>query len=61
MGKITSEDDNYKLKRDQLINRFYMALAKVAETFHGKGVELNSGTYTEEEWKQMITSRFIEN
>jgi hypothetical protein len=49
------------LRRDQLIHRFYKALFKVGETICGKGVELNSGAYTEEKWKQMITSRFIEN
>jgi hypothetical protein len=57
MGKITSEEENYKL-RDQ--HRFYTALAEVGETIRGKGVELNSGAYTEKEWRQMISSRFIE-
>jgi hypothetical protein len=48
-GKITADDVDYKLRRDQLMVRFYMAFymasAEVGETIH-KGVELNSGTYT---------------
>ncbi len=60
-GKITAEDFDYKLRRGQLIVRFYMASAEVGKTISGKDVELNRGTYTKEQWKQMISSRFIEN
>jgi hypothetical protein len=59
-GKITAEDVDYKLRRGQLIVRFYMASAEVGKTISGRDVELNRGTYTKEQWKQMISSRFIE-
>ncbi len=49
MGETTSQDIDYKLRREEVLARFYTALAEVDDTIHSKGWNLDSSTLTEEE------------